>query len=75
MRDASIWHALARTTSTKRPRCLLDAYRFSGFRPQATVNVVFGEPKALEVRQVGCRTCGKVKSEQLDFLADNPFYT
>ena len=22
-----------------------------------------------------CRRCGKVKREQLDFLADNPFYT
>ncbi|AOU98842.1 hypothetical protein BI364_13520 [Acidihalobacter yilgarnensis] len=30
---------------------------------------------AFEVRRVDCRTCGKVKSEQLDFLADNPFYT
>lgn len=27
------------------------------------------------MRRVDCRTCGKVKSEQLDFLADNPFYT
>ena len=22
-----------------------------------------------------CRSCGKVKREQLEFLADNPFYT
>ena len=29
----------------------------------------------LEVRRVGCRDCGKVKREQLDFLADNPLYT
>jgi transposase len=29
----------------------------------------------LEVRRVQCRRCGKVKREQLDFLADNPFYT
>lgn len=29
----------------------------------------------LEVRRVDCRGCGKVKSERLDFLADNPFYT
>lgn len=29
----------------------------------------------LEVRRVDCRSCGKVKSERLDFLADNPFYT
>jgi transposase len=29
----------------------------------------------IEVRRVHCRSCGKVKREQLDFLADNPFYT
>ena len=29
----------------------------------------------IEVRRVQCRVCGKVKREQLDFLADNPFYT
>ena len=29
----------------------------------------------LEVRRVDCRGCGKVKTERLDFLADNPFYT
>jgi Helix-turn-helix domain of transposase family ISL3/zinc-finger of transposase IS204/IS1001/IS1096/IS1165 len=29
----------------------------------------------LEVRRVDCRSCGKVKQERLDFLADNPFYT
>jgi transposase len=28
-----------------------------------------------EVRRVHCRRCGKVMREQLDFLADNPFYT
>jgi transposase len=28
-----------------------------------------------EVRRVLCRTCGKVKRERLEFLADNPFYT
>jgi transposase len=28
-----------------------------------------------EVRRVHCRSCGKVKRERLDFLADNPFYT
>lgn len=28
-----------------------------------------------EVRRVACRSCGKVKTESLDFLADNPFYT
>ena len=29
----------------------------------------------LEVRRIDCRSCGKVKQERLDFLADNPFYT
>src|SRR6266540_603649 len=29
----------------------------------------------LEVRRVHCRSCGKVKRERLEFLADNPFYT
>ena len=29
----------------------------------------------IQVRRVWCRTCGKVKREQLDFLADNPLYT
>jgi transposase len=29
----------------------------------------------LEVRRVECHGCGKVKREQLDFLADNPLYT
>jgi transposase len=28
-----------------------------------------------EVRRVRCRSCGKVKREGLEFLADNPFYT
>jgi hypothetical protein len=28
-----------------------------------------------EVRRVRCKGCGQVKSERLDFLADNPFYT
>jgi len=29
----------------------------------------------LEVRRLDCRRCGKVKSERLDFVADNPLYT
>lgn len=29
----------------------------------------------LEVRRVACRSCGRVKRERLDFLADNPVYT
>ena len=29
----------------------------------------------LEVRRVRCKGCGQVKSERLDFLADNRFYT
>jgi len=28
-----------------------------------------------EVRRVECRSCGKVKRERLEFLANNPFYT
>ncbi len=28
-----------------------------------------------EVRRVECRSCGKVKRERLDIVADNPFYT
>ena len=28
-----------------------------------------------EIRRVECERCGGVKREQLDFLADNPFYT
>jgi transposase len=29
----------------------------------------------VEVRRLGCRRCGKVKRERLDFVADNPLYT
>src|ERR1019366_1500117 len=29
----------------------------------------------IEVRRVRCSSCGKVKRERLDFLADNPLYT
>jgi len=29
----------------------------------------------LEVRRVACRTCGTVKRERLEFLADNPHFT
>jgi transposase len=29
----------------------------------------------LEIRRIACRSCGKVKRERLEFLADNPFYT
>lgn len=29
----------------------------------------------IEVRRVHCRSCGKVKRERLDVLADNPLYT
>ena len=29
----------------------------------------------IAVRRVRCKGCGQVKSERLDFLADNPFYT
>ena len=27
----------------------------------------------IEVRRVLCKSCGQVKRERLDFLADNPF--
>ena len=47
-----IWHALPMATSTKHPRRLLDAYRFPGFRPQATIKGVFGDPKARVVSLV-----------------------
>lgn len=30
---------------------------------------------AFEVRRVECRSCGKVRRERLEFLADNPLYT
>lgn len=30
---------------------------------------------AFEVHRIDCRTCGKVKTERLDWLADNPLYT
>jgi transposase len=29
----------------------------------------------VEVRRVFCRSCGKVKQERLEWLADHPFYT
>ena len=29
----------------------------------------------VEIRRVECKTCGKVKQETVDWLADNPFYT
>jgi len=29
----------------------------------------------VEVRRVFCRKCGKVKTEKMDILSDNPFYT
>ena len=29
----------------------------------------------LEVRRLACHHCGQVRTEHLDFLADNPFYT
>ena len=29
----------------------------------------------IDLRRVRCKSCGQVKGERLDFLADNPFYT
>src|SRR5215469_3377126 len=34
-----------------------------------------GVPGVRGTRRVLCRSCGKVKRERLEFLADNPFYT
>jgi len=31
-------------------KCLLDAYRFPGFRPRATIKGIFGDPKARVIR-------------------------
>lgn len=39
------WHAERMATPRKRRR-LVDAYAFPGFRPLATVQGVFGDPKA-----------------------------
>jgi hypothetical protein len=46
-----IWHDLSMSTPKKSKR-LLDAYRFAGFRPVATLRGVFGDPHARVVRLV-----------------------
>ena len=54
-------------TSTKHPRRLLDAYRFPGFRPQATIKGVFGDPKARVISLVRQKktVCGCCRRTQL----------
>src|SRR6202045_4755289 len=47
---ASIWHPRGMTRTAKRPRRLWDAYSFPGFRPEPTVQGVFGDPKARVIR-------------------------
>src|ERR1700730_13370955 len=64
---ASIWHPRGMTRTAKRPRRLWDAYSFPGFRPEPTVQGVFGDPKARVIRlnrrskkrRAGC--CGRVQ--------------
>ena len=46
-----IWHDLSMSTPKKSKR-LLDAYRFAGFRPVATLRGVFGDSHARVVRLV-----------------------
>ena len=66
--------------SKKRHADAAVAYRWAGTTASsagfaicpAGTRVIFLE---LEVRRVDCRSCGKVKRERLDFLADNPLYT
>src|SRR6516165_9737809 len=47
-------------------------------RPRRVRDLSCGDTRVyleVEVRRLDCRACGKVKREQLDFLADNPLYT
>src|SRR5262249_1743317 len=46
--DEETWHAWR----MRKPRRLVDAYRFPGFRPEATVRGLFGDPKARVLRLV-----------------------
>lgn len=45
-RDANFWHPSPLANKRTRKRRLWDAYAFEGFRPEATVRGVFGDPKA-----------------------------
>ena len=47
-------------------------------RPRRVRDLPCGDARIflqIDVRRVRCKGCGQVKSERLDFLADNPFYT
>ena len=47
-------------------------------RPRRVRDLPCGDTRIfleIEVRRVLCKSCGHVKRERLDFLADNPFYT
>ena len=47
-------------------------------RPRRVRDLPCGDARIflqIDVRRVRCKGCGHVKSERLDFLADNPFYT
>ena len=47
-------------------------------RPRLVRDLPCGDARILleiDLRRVQCKGCGRVKNEQLDFLADNPFYT
>ena len=47
-------------------------------RPRRVRDLPCGDARIfleIELRRVRCKGCGQVKSERLDFLADNPFYT
>jgi transposase len=47
-------------------------------RPRRVRDLPCGDARIfleIELRRVRCKGCGQVKSERLDFLANNPFYT
>ena len=47
-------------------------------RPRLVRDLPCGDARILleiDLRRVRCKSCGQVKGERLDFLADNPFYT
>jgi transposase len=53
-------------------------WTFYDQRPRRVRDLSCGDKRvylAYSVRRVRCRRCGGVKTERLDWLADNPFYT
>ena len=47
-------------------------------RPRRVRDLPCGDARVflqIDLRRVRCKGCGQVKSERLDFLADNPFFT